>query len=158
MAKSTTRIIKDFNPAAVEEIRRRLMGMGKSPTVNVGFPASAGQHDEAEMNVASLAAVHEFGAGNVPERSFLRVAIRNNREKYVLLNRQNLALIVRGQMGIDQALGQLGELAKSDVQMEITEGDFAPLSAATINRKGSSKPLIDSGQMRQSVAWEYGND
>ena len=57
----------------------------------------------------------------------------------------------------EQALGQLGEMTKGDVQTEIRSGDFAPLKPATIKRKGSSRPLIDTGQMVQSIAWELGD-
>ena len=89
-------------------------------------------------------------------RRFLRVAIQKNRLKYVRLNRINLVKMMHGQMGMEQALGQLGEMAKGDVQAEIKSGDFTPLKEATIKRKGSSRPLIDTGQMVQSMQWELG--
>ena len=105
-----------------------------------------------------IAAVHEFGSPShgIPERPFLRVAVQRNRQKYVRLNRINLVKMLRGQATVDQALGQLGEMAKGDVQTEIRSGVFAPLKPATIKRKGSSRPLIDTDQMEQSVAWELG--
>lgn len=155
--KVTSKIIKDLDPNLIDKLRKRF-GASSTPTVNVGFPATGEQHKDSEMNVASVADVHEFGSETVPERSFLRVAIRRNRQKYLQMNRINLAKVARGDMDVKQALGMLGEEAKGDVQMEITNGEFAPLAPTTVKAKGSSEPLVDSGQMKQSVAWEYGDE
>ena len=37
------------------------------------------------------------------------------------------------------------------VQETIKEGEFSPNAPSTIKKKGSDKPLIDTGHMRQSV-------
>lgn len=153
-ARVTKRIIKDIDPRALDKLKQRLIADNR--VVNVGVPE--GKREEDGTPVAMVAAVHEFGspAQGIPERPFLRVAVHRNRQKYVRLNRINLVKMLRGQIGADQALGQLGEMAKGDVQTEIRTGDFTPLKEATIKRKGSSKPLIDTGQMVQSIAWELG--
>ena len=51
----------------------------------------------------------------------------------------------------DLILKELGIFQKDLMQAEITEGDFVPNAPSTVRRKGSSKPLIDTGRMRQSV-------
>lgn len=152
----TAKVVKDIDKGLFEELRKRITGGHK--TVNVGFPATGEQHEDSDMSVAAVATVHEFGTESIPERSFLRAGLRRNVQKYKRLNRASLQKILRGQTDFESGLALLGEMAKSDVQAEITNGDFAPLEPETIRRKGSSKPLIDKGQMRQSVAWEYGND
>ena len=40
---------------------------------------------------------------------------------------------------------------KEKIQDKIRSGDFKPLKPETIRRKGSSKPLIDKGQMVNSI-------
>jgi hypothetical protein len=154
-ARVTTRILKDIDKAAIDRLKQRLIQDGR--VVNVGVPE--GKHEADGTPVAMIAAVHEFGSPSrgIPERPFLRVAVQRNRLTYIRLNRINLVKMLRGQMTADQALGQLGEMAKGDVQTEIRNGDFAPLKPATIRRKGSSKPLIDTGQIVQSIAWELGD-
>lgn len=163
--KVTSKVIKDSDASVFERLRRRIAG--DTQTVNVGFPATGELVEGEEIRLAHLAAVHEFGTLihhpngaeiPIPERSFLRAGIRRNKEKYKRLNRANLLKVLKGELTLEQALGQLGEVAKGDVQVEITDGSFAPLKPATIKRKGSSKPLIDSGQLRQGVQWEYGDD
>ena len=37
------------------------------------------------------------------------------------------------------------------MQDKITSGSFAPNAESTIKKKGSSKPLVDTGRMRKSV-------
>ena len=153
-ASVSVKVLKDIDPKALDRLRQRLVGDNR--VVNVGVPE--GKREEDGTPVAMIAAVHEFGSPSqgIPERPFLRVAVQRNRQKYVRLNRINLVKMLRGQMGMEQALGQLGKMAKGDVQTEIRSGDFTPLKAATIKRKGSSRPLIDTGQMVQSIQWELG--
>ncbi|MGE4448574.1 MAG: hypothetical protein AB7E15_09785 [Azospira sp.] len=149
------KVLKDIDPKALDRLRQRLVGDNR--VVNVGVPE--GKREEDGTPVAMIAAVHEFGSPSqgIPERPFLRVAVQRNRQKYVRLNRINLVKMLRGQATIEQALGQLGEMAKGDVQTEIRSGVFTPLKEATKKRKGSSRPLIDTGQMVQSIAWELGD-
>ena len=45
----------------------------------------------------------------------------------------------------------IGVFQKGLVQAEIVDGDFEPNAPSTIKKKGSDKPLIDTGKMRQSV-------
>ena len=51
----------------------------------------------------------------------------------------------------EQILKELGLFQKDLMQNEIITGDFVPNAPSTIRRKGSSKPLIDTGRMRQAV-------
>lgn len=149
----TTKIIKDFDGKFLDRLKRALTGK-RERIVNVGFPAKAKEPDGS--STALIAAVHEFGAPDkgIPERSFMRTSLEQNRNKRKTLNEQNLKKVLNGGMSVDAALGQLGLMASSDIKEQIKNGSFTPLKAATIKRKGSSKPLIDTGQMRQSVTYE----
>jgi len=177
-ASVTKKILKDIDFKAFDELRRRISS-GKH-VVRVGVPTGP---EQGGTPLTMIAAVHEFGSGDgrIPERPFLRVAIEKSRMKYIRLNRINLVKMLRGQMVLEQALGQLGEMAKGDVQTEIRTGNFKPLEPTTIaarrrargdgynqdlDRKVSKKqksgasagaidrPLIDTGQMVQSITWE----
>ena len=124
----------------------------------VGAKASA-QHeggDEQEpVNNATLAMIHEFGLG-VPERSFIRAAFDANREKY-LANLQTLvSAIYDGKLTVGRALTLLGMQCASDIRKLIIDGAGVPPpnAPATIKRKGSSRPLVDSAQMKNSITHE----
>lgn len=149
----TAKIIKDFDGKFLDRLKKALTG-NRERVVNVGFPASAKEPDGA--STAMIAAVHEYGVPHkgIPERPFMRTSLEKNRGKRKALNEQNLKKVLNGGMSVDAALGQLGLMASSDIKQEIKNGSFAPLKPATTKRKGSSKPLIDTGQMRQSVTYE----
>ncbi len=149
----TTIIVKDFDGKFLDRLKKSLTGK-RDRYVKVGFPSNATESDGTKT--ALVAAVHEFGSPSqgIPERPFVRPSLDKNRAKRSALNKQNLKKVLNGGITIDAALGQLGHMAAGDIQEEIRNGNFAPLKPATIQRKGSSKPLIDTGQMRQSVTYE----
>jgi hypothetical protein len=150
--KVNFRVTKDTGNKNLEKLRKQLKNSGK--VVQVGFPDS--EIHEGGQSVAFIASVHEYGApsAGVPERPFLKPSIIQGKKDQLRLNKINLVKILHNQIDFDTALGQLGEMAKGQVQLYIVNGHFVPLKPRTVARKGSSKPLIYTGQMRQSVAWE----
>ena len=61
--------------------------------------------------------------------------------------------------GIQQAAARVGNYGASEVKKGIVSGapggqKFAPLSPITIARKGSSKPLIDKGDLVGSITYQ----
>ena len=121
----------------------------KDKAVYVGFPAEFDEPVEGagNFNLASLAAVLEFGNEHIPSRPFLRQTLSENQEKYTALFTQ---LFKQG-LQIERIYEQLALIAQGDVQLNIARGNWAPNAKSTIKQKGSSKPLIDTGKMRQSV-------
>lgn len=110
--------------------------------------------------VVEIGAVHEFGAGRIPARSFLRSTFDAQRPKYQKfltngLRREVVAVAKTGQTGPENlTLKRLGLVVEGDIKKRIADGIAPPLSPATIARKKSSKPLIDTGQLRASIASE----
>ena len=107
--------------------------------VRIGF-----QHGKATeengADVCDVAAWNELGTERMPSRPFLRKSVDENESKINAFLQSKKKDLVRG-VSAEQDL----------IQEKITDGDFAPNAEATIRQKGSSKPLIDSGRMRQSV-------
>lgn len=117
--------------------------------VKVGFPASKSSKSNIEKAVWN-----EFGTRRgIPERPFMRNAMRNNRAAYRDALRKSASKILLGETALATVLNKLGILAQGDIQAEITSLNSPPLSPRTIRAKGSSKPLIDTGAMRQAVTW-----
>ena len=107
------------------------------------------------LTLAQLGMIHEYGTSTIPPRPFLLPAIQNHQREIRELSATLLAKVVRGEMSKRDALGKIGALAQGLVQQQIRETVNPPLQPATIRRKGSSQPLIDSGNMWQNVQWEY---
>lgn len=126
----------------------------KHQNVTIGWHADA-THGEG-LTTAQVAAFHEFGVG-VPQRAMLSTTIdQRGTELLELAGKLYAGPLFAGNLDADRALGLLGQAAQNAVQSKIRDGDpsWAPLSPETIKRKGSSKPLIDTGQMIQSVRYK----
>lgn len=140
-----------------------LKTLSLGPTsVKVGFPAG-----ETDNGIIERAIWNEFGTrgggwgGPIPERPFMRNAIRGNTPAYrnFMVSAakklvRDLAAGTAAPTSMRRSLNRLGAMAQGDIQAEITSLTAPPNSAVTIERKGSSKPLIDTGQLRASVTWK----
>ena len=156
-------VISDTHMRGLQELSDRIKS--GAAQVKVGVPKGPVAMERVGDKIAStgtplalVAATHEFGAPEVgiPERSFLRAMIHDsaNREYFKQINGQSLKACLHGQMDETQALTRLGVAAVGRVQQQIRNGEYEPLKQATIDRKGSSKPLIDTAQLIQSISFE----
>jgi phage gpG-like protein len=161
MAGASVKITdKDKGWRALKNRVLRLSRPGAFTLVGVQGSHAAAQHPDAPMTVAALATIHEFGKvirkkdGSevvIPQRSFIRAAIDEHVGK---LQRTATAVgqgVLLGKFSVGQALNLLGEQATGIMKQRIADGLSPPNRPSTIARKGSSKPLIDSGQLRGSV-------
>lgn len=123
--------------------------------VYVGFP-SGGAARRGQINNASLAYIHEHGspAANIPARPFLNPGIRQAEARTTQIFRNMAQRVLNGDVNaLEQGLNLVGQVAVGEVQRKIVTGPFVPNKPSTIARKGSSRPLIDTGQMRQAVTY-----
>lgn len=114
-----------------------------------GTEASAA-HAGAENTVADIASKHEFGIG-VPQRSFIRDWFDQERKQI----RQTIHIIPRimksGKKSLNQALDQVGEKLVASIKKRIVAHIPPPLSDVTVDLKGSSTPLVNTGQLISSI-------
>ena len=64
-------------------------------------------------------------------------------------------------MDIDTALGLMGQLVEADIKATFTNNDWPALKDPTRggrNPDGGAKPLIDTGQLRQSIRYQIVKD
>ncbi|PVZ86730.1 hypothetical protein C9426_14940 [Serratia sp. S1B] len=144
----------NFKGAALKALEARIRAVGQK-TVVVGVPASKNGARDDDLSNATIAAAHEFGVpGHIPERSFLRSTMNENKEQAAafLAKRLRQAIFTDGQS--ETAFAQLGEKLSGEVKRKILSGITPVLDRKTIQRKGSSKPLIDTGNLLQSITYE----
>jgi hypothetical protein len=106
-----------------------------------------------DIVVLDLATIHEFGStdGRVPQRSFLRAYVDEHGAQILNWQRALALQVGAGQLDVRQALELLGLKVAGAIQAYIAAGIAPPNAQATIDRKGSSTPLIDSGQLRSAI-------
>jgi hypothetical protein len=139
----------------MKKILRDLAAMdGWQVTIGIhGQESGRGDFGKGAIDNVALGAIHEFGApgAGIPERSFLRSAFDANVKKYVRILLLGAKKVTTGLGTAKQAVALAGEAAVADVVNRINAGIPPPLRPATVVRKGSSKQLIDTGQLKASI-------
>lgn len=126
----------------------------KDLVVKVGFPAESAKTqstDEDGISAVYKATIHNFGLG-VPKRPFMDIAFAKNKKEYKKIILKSFNKIE--DLNIIQFANKLGLKAQGDVQKSIVNLRLPANNQQTIDAKGSSNPLIDSGHMLQSVTFE----
>jgi hypothetical protein len=90
---------------------------------------------------------------SIPPRDFLKFYWDRLRKESLELAIEITRKANRGE-NVDAAIDMIGINGRNIVMEAITDLKTPPNSAATIQRKGSSNPLIDTGLMRRSVTWK----
>lgn len=130
--------------AELEELRRL--------HVRVGFQQGQAFSDEG-VDMVDIAAWNEVGNAHTPARPFLRKSADENEEQIKGFCQRQLRELAEGRATAQSVLNSIGVMQVGLVQEKITDGDYVPNAPATISRKRSEKPLIDTGRMRQSVTF-----
>ncbi|MBN6711133.1 hypothetical protein JFL47_07805 [Haemophilus haemoglobinophilus] len=132
----------------LEQLIKQLEGLN-AKDVYVGIPESKNSNVEGaeQFNLASLAAVLEFGNQHIPSRPFLRQTLAENQQKYTALFAEGI------NNGEDYVtlMERIASVAQGDVQENMVKGDWVANAPITIKRKGSSKPLIDQGNLKGAI-------
>lgn len=110
----------------------------------------SGNIENGVPDLVDVALWNEFGTKNSPSRPFLRQSVDDN---LGLINYYCKKLVKDFKNGApaDYLLNSCGKFGKKLIQEKIKSGNFSPNAPSTIKKKGSNKPLIDTGHMRNSV-------
>lgn len=120
--------------------------------VRIGF-----QHGKANekngADICDIAAWNELGTEHDPSRPFIRDSVDKHLPaiNHMFMSQKNALLSGATAQDI---LNTVGLFQKDLMQTEIEQGDFVANAPETIRRKGSDKPLIDTGQMKNSINYQ----
>ena len=144
------------NPNWLQRLQRRYSDAPK--IVKVGFPVGTEAATVSYPNgtrVVDVAVGNEYGTDNVPARPFMGLSSADiNNQCAPILEQSAAALNNNNTQQYDQLLDAAGNLAAGIVKQQITDLRSPPNAQSTIERKGSSNPLIDTGLMRQTVTYK----
>lgn len=144
---------KNYAKAGVLAEEANTDSHGKKPTPK---RKDGGLH--GGLTNVELAMIHEYGAPRanppLPERSFIRSGFNQNYPEYVRMLTKLMPQIYDRKITPNKALGILGARMSADMKNVITQGDeLEPNKPSTIAAKGSSRPLVDTGQLVNSITW-----
>ena len=108
---------------------------------------------KADGHVIEYAGYNEFGTSRIPSRPFMRQTFEENESRMSAAIGAAYASI-QGGASVYPEVNKIGLLYKGLIQRMIGSNMPPGLKPKTIARKGSSKSLIDTGRMRQSIDFE----
>lgn len=135
---------------AQQELKRELDKMRSKQFVTVGIHQDAGNVEDGSMTQAQNGALQNYGNDKIPARPWLAPGVESATQDIIDVIADNL----ESGGTPDQILNQIGAVAAGATQQYITDLKDPPNAQSTIDKKGSSNPLIDTGSMRASVTWK----
>jgi hypothetical protein len=123
--------------------------------VAIGFLKDFDSKYENGEDVVSVAVQNEFGTDKIPARPFMRRTATTIRPKLNQLRINLVKKIIRGEVGIDQALEKIGIYYKNKIKYTINHDEFIKNAPSTIAKKGEGKrPLIDTKRMFKAINYK----
>lgn len=143
-----------LDTARLDAIQDRLIELG-GLTLRIGLvgPGASALEDGSGLTLAELGLLHEFGTKDIPERSWLRGTLAARRSDIAQLKVRVFRRILAGQVGARAGLEEIGLQIVAWIKAGIVAGIAPALATETILRKGSTKPLIDHGQLINSITF-----
>lgn len=161
--KIDAKVIKTIDHTA--DLLRSIKYLSDRHTL-VGVPAEKAPRDAkgakgTPINNATIAYIQNYGspAANIPARPFMEPGIKNAEAQIAeQMKKASTAAGNGDQSGVDRGLNSAGIVAATSIKAKITDGPFVPLAPSTLRarrsrgRKGT-RPLIDTGQLRNSITY-----
>lgn len=143
---------------ALDEIERRAKALRQRKAyVKVGLLGRSAARTGGLTN-PELGSIHEYGTSTVPARPFLGPPFRERRAEYIKLLAKAFARSVldASPESFRRTLALLGQKITADTKAGIVSGGGIPppLSPKTVKAKGSSRPLVDTGQLLRAITYE----
>ena len=153
----------------IPEIKANMKSMG-TKTVTIGA---------LEGESAWLAGIHEYGCEirvtpkmraylhrqglhlkdsttviKIPERSFLRSTFDSENGRIMEQTERAIGQVIEGKMSADDMLDLCGQQFATAIKDKIVEISTPPNHPYTVEQKGSSNPLVDTGGLVESITWK----
>lgn len=146
----------EYDKSRVDDVLRTLNYL-QNYQIEIGiFGDSEGGdlHSDSGITVVEIATIHEFGAprANIPERSFIRAGWDKYKGQIESVASRMMNDVFDGKISVDAYFETVGVFTVGRIQEYLRSSQgMKPLKQATIQAKGSSKPLIDTGQLIGSI-------
>lgn len=144
--------IKQKNPGWLDKLLKRY---DNDEVLAIGYPAAetGGIRYPDGTSVVLVATVNNFGSQSqgIPARDFMSQGGAPAVEATAPIAEALVPLLNQGKVTPADILRDMGPFAEAAFKAKLTEGPWEPNAPATITKKGSSRPLIDTGLLRNSL-------
>lgn len=121
--------------------------------IKIGIQADEKGEYENGASVIDVAIWNEFGTKNIPSRPFIRQCFSDNQAAIEKKLRFYALKVLEGEEP-KIALSQLGQWYEGKQKQCLLKFPWEPNAASTAKAKGSSKPLVDTSQLVNSIRYE----
>lgn len=90
---------------------------------------------------------------HIPERSFLRTGHDKNTKRIIEQTERAISQVIAGKMSVDDMLDLYGQQMATAIKTYMRDLSSPPNHPYTVEQKGSSNPLIDTGNLLESITW-----
>lgn len=151
------------HPNIGKELAKKLKDL-KTREVAVGVLKSTNKDYGEGETIAEIGYVHEYGnrSKGIPQRSFLRMPFYKHQKQVDRMVEIGYKSLVEGTSNVNDALNKIGGKATSIVvdafntrgYGEWQDNSEKTIALKTINGKQGTEPLVDTGNLKQSIHWE----
>jgi hypothetical protein len=137
------------------KLRRKLEALAVN-SISVGIPKEeSSQKDGKTLYLADIANKNNFGSysQNIPARPFGTTTIPRYKPQIQKIIQIQINDILEKGKDVKKGFDAIGVVCAGFMKKNLTDGEWTPNAQSTIDLKGSDQPLIDKGQMRQSITW-----
>lgn len=136
-----------------KDLKKELQKLENKPFTKVGILEGKGSklYSNSSQKVIDVAVANEFGTAKIPSRPFMRKSYDENITQYNRLFKRAYNNIIDGKSTVKTSLGKIGLFAENKTKKRLRSGPWTPNAPSTIAKKKSSRPLIDTGQLVNSI-------
>jgi len=135
----------------LEKIMRR-----NKATVKIGIIGDGVAREDGDISNAEVGAIHEFGQGDLPVRSFLRMPLNEKLGEAVEkdgISPETMREAVKSR-GLKKMLKRIGLLAETIIGDAFDTGGFGEWEKSDFSRKKNEATLVEEQELRNSISSE----
>lgn len=141
-----------INNKGLEKELELINKIGKA-RVKVGVQADAGVHSESGENLVDIGIWNEYGTAHIPSRPFIRQTFEDNQQAAAQYLGRVVSSVAKG-ADLVQELSKLGQWYQDKQKNTLKSYPWTPNAPSTRKRKKSSKPLVDTSQLVNSIRYK----
>ncbi|HHF5750533.1 hypothetical protein [Haemophilus influenzae] len=141
-----------INNKGLEKELELINKIGKA-SVKVGVQADAGVHSESGENLVDIGIWNEYGTAHIPSRPFIRQTFEDNQQALAQYLGRVVENVAKGD-DLVQELSKLGQWYQDKQKKTLTSYPWTPNAPSTRRHKKSSKPLVDTSQLVNSIRYK----
>lgn len=156
------RILREHNLRSAE-VNSGLFGEGDDPKTNYAYLGLIHQMGvDIKITPKMRAFLHTIGIHvkndtlfiKIPKRPFMSNAFDKFEKMIIDFIVEEYRKVMDGRQTLKQMMDRIGVKHEGQIKRSFTEFTYKQNHPATIEQKGSSTPLIDNGQLRNSVKYK----